>query len=557
MTAKSSSLVSFVYDGLTDPRVFKQNFNIFAASNDWNAAKQLAMLPLLLKEKAERVYKEFNKKTEGGEDKSCAVLMEELITKCEQQHETLLYQFYERKRDPSESISHYATVLHELLVNAMPGLSKDDLSSLLRAQLCLHVPENMRVLVQFSATFGTSSWDDLLACLDKTCPSSLIPTASGTRWDAYSDPSLIKSEFKSESIDANWSDTRGSRNDQRQNSYSNNNNNNRQTPNRRFEGTCDFCHFYGHKISDCRKRMRIRNESNSDTFRPNNSFRNNASSSNQRPTNYSYNTPQRSQLNSCEREHVGLRPSLQQDQSFNDDDWAHVQYVDLQGDVNENEIESDQNNIEVIELNNLLLTKLIKIRVSFSLFGGAVHECIALGDTGSTHSFFCPRMLITIECEQLRNNRNQEVQRKIFAINGATGSVNSECLVTKIDLSIGKWNGSHSFVVSEVVHRYDMVLGKDFFDQKKIILDFSNNTFNVGDQSIDMNSILVEENRSKHNESESEKLIAARAEIEALKERLNQVNLNLIPINSNAMDLLGIEFKSDGQPAKASSSDLE
>ena len=201
------------------------------------------------------------------------------------------------------------------------------------------------------------------------------------------------------------------------------------------------------------------------------------------------------------------------------------------------------------------LTNYILFRVSFSLFGGAVHECIALGDTGSTHSFFCPRMLTTIECEQLRNNRNQEVQRKIFAINGATGSVNSECLVTKIDLSIGKWNGSHSFVVSEVVHRYDMVLGKDFFDQKKIILDFANNTFNVGDQSIDMNSILVEENRSNHNESE--KLIAARAEIEALKKRLNQVNLNLIPINSNSIDLLGIEFKSDGQPAKASSSDLE
>ena len=52
MAARSNTLLSLMYDGLSDPKTFQQNFNINIACHEWNEARQLVILPVLLQDKA-------------------------------------------------------------------------------------------------------------------------------------------------------------------------------------------------------------------------------------------------------------------------------------------------------------------------------------------------------------------------------------------------------------------------------------------------------------------------------------------------------------------------
>ena len=254
MTSSKSSLVAIVYDGVSDPRIFKQAFDIYAAANDWTAAKKLLMLPLLLREKARRLFDHLKK---TADDNTTLLTADQLVTNlihlCEPQHEVLLYQFYERHRLPDESISKFAGVIQELLLKALPDISPEYMSVLLRSQLCLNVPEHMRALIQFSSTFGDTSWDSLLSVLDKTCPSLMLNSDNGSnRWDTYA-RNVVKHEniIKQEPIEANWVENN------RRPMFPNQINCSNEAESARFEGTCDFCHFYGHKIADCNKRRRL------------------------------------------------------------------------------------------------------------------------------------------------------------------------------------------------------------------------------------------------------------------------------------------------------------
>ena len=162
MDFKSNSSGSVViYDGTTDPKEFVRQFQLQAMFSDWDDAKQLVCLPLFLKGKAMRMYDSITTKTKPAD------ILSELSKKCAQPKELLLYQFYRRERSAGETITKYALALQDLLVQAVPEMSTDQQLILLRAQLCLSVPEHMRALIQFNSALG---WDELLSCLDKSLP---------------------------------------------------------------------------------------------------------------------------------------------------------------------------------------------------------------------------------------------------------------------------------------------------------------------------------------------------------------------------------------------------
>ncbi len=157
-TYSLSTLSAVIYDGNSNPETFVQKFKLQALFHDWDAAKQLTSLPLFLKGRAKRMYDAITTKQDIKN------VLDELVKSCSQPKELLLYQFYERKRSTNESISKYALALQDLLALAVPTMDLAQQTILLRAQLCLSVPEHMRALIQFNSAL---SWDDLLSCLDK------------------------------------------------------------------------------------------------------------------------------------------------------------------------------------------------------------------------------------------------------------------------------------------------------------------------------------------------------------------------------------------------------
>ena len=253
-----SSMASMMYDGSTDPKEFSRQFRLHALFNDWDEAKQLTSLPLFLKGKAERVYNAITVKSKIDD------VLKEINKKCAQPQEALLHQFYGRRREPHESITKYALALQDMLVLAVPDMDAAQQAVLLRAQLCLSLPEHMRALIQFNASLA---WDDLLACLDKSMPHVNAHALQSAASDQYiGQASYAKAPLvKTEPLELNWSDSRNTgRNAQHGQSHRGNQAQHDRQPqsqaqSSRFNGTCNICSIYGHKASQCRRRFRENN----------------------------------------------------------------------------------------------------------------------------------------------------------------------------------------------------------------------------------------------------------------------------------------------------------
>ena len=153
-------LVQF-YDGLDSPAEFERVYAVTAAMQDWDVDKTLRNLPLFLRGKAKRVYDALATKT------TLKHIFDELKLKCAVSREQLVERFQSRRRHAGESIARYADELFTLLSAAMPGLDAEVQSTLLKTQLCVGVPDNVRTLVNFNRAL---SWDDLVAALDRSFP---------------------------------------------------------------------------------------------------------------------------------------------------------------------------------------------------------------------------------------------------------------------------------------------------------------------------------------------------------------------------------------------------
>ena len=258
-----------VYDGTDDPEKFIQDFRIQALYQDWNEAKQITNFPIFLSGKAKRVL-------DACADKdTIKKAIDAVLAGCKPPDESLLYKFYDRKLKKNEKISSFALVLQELLLVAMPTLNKAHMETMLRAQLCCSLSPELKQLVTFTA--GTLTWDQLLIKLDQTCATSSAQGPSSSL------DSQIKTEqqIKTEPIDSLF--TEGRRNDRRSDKFFDRSrlgplNNDRYDRSRlnpssndrydrfdrsrvsrrpHFDGECNYCHTYGHKISECFKRNRV------------------------------------------------------------------------------------------------------------------------------------------------------------------------------------------------------------------------------------------------------------------------------------------------------------
>jgi len=558
--AKANSLLQLVYDGLSDPKIFEQNFNIHKECNEWSDARQLVILPVLLKDKAKRLYDSFSKVVDPTAttvvNKTGAALLKELVSACEQQKECMLYQFYERQRLPGESVSKFAQVIQELLLKALPNLSPENMSSLLRAQLCLHVPQDLRALIQFSSTFGTASWDKLLASLDKSCPTSLIKSDASARWDSYSVSREPLPLIKEEPLEMNYAgatfrpDIRNQPNTRQQNSSN-------QGFRQRFDGTCDYCHFYGHKMADCRKRARLTNQT------PRN-FR-----ALPRQSNYAASNSQTRYDGSSNR-FGGRTPSgplvteqfntqlLEDQQSYGMQTQYNAIPHDDYSDVNENEnpinIDGEEEypffmaenhatdvEVDVLTVSLLNIAKLPRVNVRINVLN-ETKQVEALLDSASSTTFYSPEILSPEQIARIKANEN--CFRRNIKVNGAVASTLAKACITNAEFKIGEWCGSMPVVITSAVSNFPVVLGKDFFEKYGVILDFSKNTITIGSYDMAINLIVSSEIVQPKSSNlvidplESIDLLQMKAQLDELSGKLSKYQLELKPMNCNATQLL-------------------
>ena len=451
---------ALLYDGLTDPKDFRKQFELQVAFQGWDAAKQLENLPLFLTGKAQREYDRITTKT------SVKDVLKELVTALAKPQDLLINAFYERKPSPNETWSRFATSLQELLIKAMPDLPDPHRIPLLRSQLCRALPEHMRALVQFNTSL---SWDALVQAIEKAMPhvqaygyqsSPACDSASSTPTTSTTTP-LIKQE----PADANYT-SMSNDNQRRDYQFANNNRNfnNIEKANsqqgdsaQRFNGRCSYCNYKGHKAVDCRRRRREQGHQPSGQQQQRSSNR----QSSYRP------------------QQGTMMQSKQSGQASNNALDAEDEFPFFS---------SYNNMIESATIcSSSAPAKLLKVKVLLRLFDQPEQQVLALIDSGSTHSFVAPSILSHAQVA-IASDRDQCVRRN-FVIHGATGDAKSSCCVTSANIRIGEWQGEHEFVISGAVIKHEMILGRDFFKRFSVCIDHSSDTIQIGNTRIGVNLI--------------------------------------------------------------------
>ena len=143
------------YDGVSDTETFVQDFKLQSIYQDWDDAKQLEHFPMFLKNKAKRVSDALSEADKTDLKK----VYSGVIKGCKPPNESLLHNFNNPRKKPEEYLSVFANSLQELLLLAMPDLTEKYRDTLLRAQLCLSLPDDLKQLVNFTADALT--WDQL------------------------------------------------------------------------------------------------------------------------------------------------------------------------------------------------------------------------------------------------------------------------------------------------------------------------------------------------------------------------------------------------------------
>ena len=227
----------------------------------------------------------------------------------------------------------------------------------------------------------------------------------------------------------------------------------------RFSGNCHYCNIAGHRIAQCRKRAR--DESNGQLRNARNNWTN-----------------------------------------------AHNEEYPFFASNNSTVVQATLGTTYSLGSG----VDLMMISVSVILFGDNSQVFSALVDSGSTHSFISPNILSNKQITIAADLNDKRCVRRNFVINGSTGTAKSSCCITRAEIEIGPWNGTHDFVISGSVTKYDMVLGKDFLNKYKVDVHHGDDKINLQGYVIDANSLIV---KPSSNLSEIDDL---RAQVAALSE---------------------------------------
>jgi len=453
MASVAHSITTLVYDGESNPVDFIRQFKIHALCLDWDEDKCITSIPLFLKEKASRVFAGINPKT------TSAQIYAGIIAGCSQPVELSLYQFYERKRRPGESVSKFARALQELLLKAVPTLNDtpDVANQFLRPQLCLNLPQHMRAMVQFNSTM---TWEQLLACLDRSLPHVVDLTTenqyvneSYSRWDSYS-PAQAQADnaqyqtphIKTEQADATYAHTQKQPKITSQFSQQQ-----PYTPTRRFNGTCFYCNLVGHQEWECR--WRLQNIKDGIILKTNHK-------------------PPRTQPAGRQPVADNNNVNAEQKQGLKSDEYSFF---------------AENHTIETISLNHSGSEALMKIETELTCLDGSPIKASVLIDGGSSRSFLAPKLLSTTQLRICNNPSNEQAKfckRQRFDITGATGTSKSECCIVTTEVNINGWLKSHEFVISGAVNKHDAILGRDFLVKHKLKVDHANDALFSADDGV-------------------------------------------------------------------------
>lgn len=273
MAAFNNSTLSALtaYDGVSNPKEFVRQFKLQAFILGWDGAQQATVLPFYLTGKARQIFDALPQAQQAQIDTA----LTHLETQCTPSKASLLRDFYQRAPFAGETYVQYGLALHDLLQKAVPNIGNDERIVFLRDQLCEHLPENLRSLVQFHTD---KPWENVLQALDSASASS---TGRNTRQQFQQYADLNRTAIRSPP---------------RENT---------------FRGTCHYCHRPGHRIADCRKRMRANSREH---FQRQTSPRNQRSSAySSQPRNQPYGDRYRSQ--SPSRRSVQFNPDLDAESS--------------------------------------------------------------------------------------------------------------------------------------------------------------------------------------------------------------------------------------------------
>lgn len=484
-----ATIKNLIYNGDSDPVVFAQEFDLQTILAEWNDENAFKFLPHFLKGKAKRLVEAALAST--NKPTTVTHIMKILKDGCEVPRTMLMYQFFERRKRPTESVSKFARSLQDLLIRASPTMDIDCQTDLLRAQLCLSVPEHLRAMIQFSEAFGTANWDKMLSVLDKTLITTSDTISAAEPYFKQECNSTIKAE---PTLDTNYTEACGT-------NFLAAECNRLQAQlkaatfkTKRFDGNCDECGLYGHKAVDCRRRLeRTSNYNRNQNDRPgfdrrssyNSSSSNNAKSA---PSSFSRFNPKNRQASSNNTEYS----------EEGNDNQLYEQASEQSNEDQEFPFYAYNSAIELIEMNNTESNKkLIFIDADASLFDSPkpIHVK-ALVDDGSTHSFLAHSALSRVLIDKLNAHDPKFCFAQQFKIKSATHSTDEKCVVIKADLKIGNWYGTHEFVISKAVENYEMILGIDFLRQNKVVIDH-------GTDSIRFGNIIINETHAEQVQTSS------------------------------------------------------
>jgi len=507
--AESKTKAEFqIYSGLTDPVEFFRQFSIYAMLYDWNDGKQVTCLKLMVKGKAEAAY---NAATTAGKT-LIADYIKFITDACQLNKEQMLRLFRDRKMHENENIRDYAQALNMLLKKAMPTVDVHDLNALVQSQLIANVPVELKPMLTMASAMGATQFNNIIDTL----------TAKTDR--LIDDLGLVKQE----AAETYYTQTSSSQNNKPNNNYSNNRNHNNNISNGynksvQFDGNCLNCNQYGHRIAFCptmnNQRMKTQTNSrnqyqnqnqNGRNQRYNNNFNNNRSSN-----NYSGN---RQNTNQNVTEATSIIENQTNDFEFAEQmitkateinfDEQEIVKMDFGGNNKDNLINTKVNSSATAEKVELLVMSIGIFKLNDTNSKLILKRVLI--DGGSTHSWI-KRSAIN----EISNFAKHQVTKE-FLIESATTTTSEICKVITVDIDLNTWSGTHKFIVSNEVKKYDAVLGRDFFTQHKVIIDHGKNSMLVDGNLVPIRNIKELTNFSIEANNSDEKLAKVLMQMEQL-----------------------------------------
>ena len=466
---RKSNFKTSGYDGSTDVEVFVREYEMMCLCMNWDANAMLANVDKFLHGKAKRVYDATTTKT------TWAQVVAGLRAGIMPPGETLMMQFYSRVLGDDESITEYALALQTLLSRAMPllhNLSAEYELLMLRTHLCLSLPRDLQVMVNFTAK--TTTFDELMTKLDQCehARSSNNSRASTRSSGALTMSNLIaksSSRFdevvpKTEPVDAFYSHTTANRTG----------NNRREQA---FDGDCDYCGKFGHKMSKCFKRIRDEKTEEED----------NQSSS--ASMNSSLRDDGRTNGKNSEMKSVGFNRRVTSNNVDVDVSYEQFPFVlSNSTTVHNNSLdvyESFCNPTKVTAVESGGETGLLHVNVSLWLFKHGPVTIKALLDGGSSHSFISPTILSDIQVSYAKDN----CKRGNYRIAGATGVTSCQCCLTNAKIQLGSWSSMHEFIIADPVRKHEMIIGRDFLKKHGVLVNHANDSIVIANNNVHLNTV--------------------------------------------------------------------